>query len=48
MKTLLLLVSLLAFVSTVQAQQLGLITNTDGRKPMALDGESQAIVDPYE
>lgn len=48
MKTVLLLVSLLAFVSTVQAQQLDLIANTDGRKTMALDGEWQTIVDPYE
>ena len=48
MKTLLLLVSLLAFGSSVQAQQLGLIANTDGRKTVALDGAWQTIVDPYE
>jgi beta-glucuronidase len=48
MKTLLLLVSLLAFVSSVPAQQTGLIANTDGRKTIALDGAWQTIVDPYE
>ena len=48
MKTLLLLVSLLALVPSVQAQQIGLIANTDGRKTVALDGAWQTIVDPYE
>lgn len=48
MKTFILLVALLAFVSSVQAQQFGLIANTDGRKTIALDGDWQTIVDPYE
>ena len=48
MKTLILLVSLFAFVSSTQAQQIGLIGNTDGRKTTTLNGEWQTIVDPYE
>jgi beta-glucuronidase len=48
MKTLILLLALLASVSSAQAQQFGLITNTDGRKTVSLDGEWQTIVDPYE
>ena len=48
MKTMFLVVSLLAFVSSVQAQQIGLIANTEGRKTVALDGAWQTIVDPYE
>lgn len=48
MKTLILLVSLVAFVASAQAQQFGLIANTDNRKTIALDGEWQTIVDPYE
>ena len=47
MKTLI-LVSLLALVPCVRAQQVGLITNTEGRKMMSLDGQWQVIVDPYE
>ena len=48
MKTLILLVTLLVFVSPARAQQPGLIANTDGRKTVSLDGEWQTIVDPYE
>ncbi|HSD45323.1 MAG TPA: glycoside hydrolase family 2 TIM barrel-domain containing protein [Pyrinomonadaceae bacterium] len=47
-KLLLLLVALLAFVPAVRAQQLGLIANPDGRKTIELDGDWQAIIDPYE
>ena len=47
-KLLLLLGALLAFVPAVQAQQLGLIANPDGRKTIELDGQWQAIIDPYE
>ena len=47
MKTLI-LVSLLALVPCVRAQQVGLITNTEGRKMMSLDGQWHVIVDPYE
>ena len=48
MKTIILLLSLLAFVPSVRAQQIGLIANTDGRKSTSLDGKWQTIVDPYE
>ncbi|HEX7332833.1 MAG TPA: glycoside hydrolase family 2 TIM barrel-domain containing protein [Pyrinomonadaceae bacterium] len=48
MKTVILLLFLLAFVPSVRAQQLDLIANTDGRKTTSLDGKWQAIVDPYE
>ena len=45
---LLLVISLLVLVPSVRAQQVGLIANTDGRKTVSLDGQWQAIVDPYE
>ncbi len=48
MKPLILLLSLLAFVSSARAQQIDLIQNTDGRKVVNLDGQWQTIVDPYE
>lgn len=48
MKTFIFVVTLLAFVASAQAQQIGLIANTDGRKTVALDGDWQSIVDPYE
>ena len=48
MKTFIFVVTLLAFVVSAQAQQIGLIANTDGRKTMALYGDWQTIVDPYE
>ena len=48
MKTVILLLSLLVFMPSARAQQIGLIANTDGRKSISLDGKWQAIVDPYE
>ncbi|HEY0727726.1 MAG TPA: glycoside hydrolase family 2 TIM barrel-domain containing protein [Pyrinomonadaceae bacterium] len=48
MKTFIFVVTLLASVLSAQAQQIGLIANTDGRKTIALDGDWQTIVDPYE
>ena len=45
---LLLLVFLSVFIPSVQAQQLALIQNVDGRKTVSLDGPWQAIIDPYE
>jgi beta-glucuronidase len=47
-KQAILIIALLVLVPSVRAQQLGLITNTDGRKTISLDGQWQAIVDPYE
>lgn len=47
-KTLLLLLTLLALVPSTRAQQISLITNTDARKTTSLDGQWQTIVDPYE
>jgi hypothetical protein len=46
MKTFIFVVALFALVSSAQAQQIGLITNTDGRKTVALDGDWLTIVDP--
>jgi beta-glucuronidase len=46
MKFLILLIVLL--VPSVQAQQIGLIANTDGRKTVSLNGQWQTIIDPYE
>lgn len=48
MKSLILLVGLLAVVPAVRAQQVGLIANTDGRKTISLNGQWQTIIDPYE
>jgi len=48
MKLLILLIFLLVAGPTVQAQQIGLIANTDGRKTVSLNGQWQMIVDPYE
>src|SRR6266404_4910900 len=48
MKFLVLFVSFLAAIPCVQAQQSGLIANTDGRKTISLDGQWRTIVDPYE
>jgi beta-glucuronidase len=48
MKILILLIALLVFGPSVQAQQIGLIANTDGRKTVSLNGQWQTIVDPYE
>src|SRR5207253_10128626 len=48
MKSLVLLISLLAVIPCVQAQQTDLIANTDGRKTISLDGQWRTIIDPYE
>jgi beta-glucuronidase len=48
MKTALLWLALLLFVSTVDAQQAPLITNINGRSTISLDGPWQTIIDPYE
>ncbi|HYR76282.1 MAG TPA: glycoside hydrolase family 2 TIM barrel-domain containing protein [Pyrinomonadaceae bacterium] len=48
MKLFVLFVFLLAAIPCVQAQQIGLIGNTDGRKTISLDGQWKTIVDPYE
>src|SRR3569832_2487615 len=48
MKILILSIALLALVPSLQAQQIGLIANTEGRKTVSLDGAWQTIVDPYE
>jgi len=48
MKTLILVIALLALVPSVRAQQIGLIANSDGRKTVSLNGAWQTIVDPYE
>ncbi|HCX29581.1 MAG TPA: beta-glucuronidase [Blastocatellia bacterium] len=48
MKALLLLISLLAVIPCVRAQQTNLIANTQGRKTVSLDGQWQTIIDPYE
>src|SRR6266436_248637 len=48
MKTLIVLMFLFAVMPCVSAQQTSLITNTDGRKTVNLDGQWKVIVDPYE
>ena len=48
MKPILFLILLCFAVSTVQAQQTGLIANSDGRKTVSLNGQWQTIIDPYE
>ena len=48
MKIKILLISLLVLVPCARAQQMGLIANTEGRKTVTLDGQWQAIIDPYE
>src|ERR1700752_1302284 len=48
MKTFIFVVAMLVLVSSARAQQTDLITNTDGRKTVALKGDWQTIVDPYE
>src|SRR6266480_7621822 len=48
MKALLLLITIIAVVSCVRAQQTGLIANTDGRQTISLDGQWRTIIDPYE
>lgn len=39
---------LLALHSITQAQQIDLITNTEGRTTISLDGQWRTIIDPYE
>jgi len=48
MKALVLVIALLAIIGNVQAQQIDLIANTDGRKTISLDGQWRTIIDPYE
>ena len=48
MKSLIPFIFLIALVSSVRAQQIDLIQNTEGRKTTSLDGQWQAIIDPYE
>jgi len=48
MKSLLLLIFLLAVIPCIQAQQIDLIANLDGRKTISLDGQWRTIIDPYE
>ena len=48
MKRIFFLIFLFAAVSSVRAQQTGLIANTEGRKTVSLDGQWQTIIDPYE
>src|SRR4030095_12397441 len=48
MKAFILVLSMLAFAPSIRAQQIGLIANPDGRKTISLDGQWQAIIDPYE
>jgi beta-glucuronidase len=48
MRSLILLIALLATGPAVRAQQIGLIANTEGRKTVSLNGQWQTIVDPYE
>jgi len=48
MKPLIAFLFLLAVVPSGQAQQVGLIANTDGRRTISLDGQWQTIIDPYE
>ncbi len=48
MKKLIIFISLLTVMTSVHAQQPGLIANIDGRKTTSLDGQWQTIIDPYE
>ncbi|MCU1266521.1 MAG: glycoside hydrolase family 2, sugar binding [Acidobacteria bacterium] len=48
MKSILFLLLLYFAVPALQAQQTGLIANSDGRKALGLDGQWQTIIDPYE
>ena len=48
MKSLILLLVLLVLSPCVCAQSAGLITNTENRKTISLDGQWHVIVDPYE
>src|SRR3989440_6597389 len=48
MRPVLICIFLLAVLASIQAQQIDLIANTDGRKTVSLDGEWKTIIDPYE
>jgi len=48
MRPVLICIFLLAVFANVQAQQIDLIANTEGRKTVSLDGEWKTIIDPYE
>src|SRR5438270_12572741 len=48
MRTVLVCIFLLALLACVQAQQIDLIVNTEGRKTISLDGQWKTIIDPYE
>src|SRR5437667_11368263 len=48
MRSVLICIFLLAVLASIQAQQIDLIANTDGRKTVSLDGEWKTIIDPYE
>lgn len=48
MKTICLILLLLIAFGMVNAQQTGLIINTEGRKTISLDGKWRTIIDPYE
>jgi len=48
MRPVLICIFLLTVLANVQAQQIDLIANTDGRKTVSLDGEWKTILDPYE
>jgi len=48
MRPVLVCIFLLALLASIQAQQIGLIANTDGRKTISLDGQWRTIIDPYE
>src|SRR5215471_4536224 len=48
MRSMLVCILLLTVFTAVQAQQVGLIANPDGRKTVSLDGQWKTIIDPYE
>src|SRR2546423_12862986 len=48
MRPVLVCIFLLALLAGIQAQQIDLIANTDGRKTISLDGQWKTIIDPYE
>lgn len=48
MRVVLLCIMLVMVLTTSQAQQVGLIANSDGRQTVSLDGQWKVIIDPYE
>src|SRR5438270_12943587 len=48
MRPVLVCIFLLALLAGIQAQQIDLIANTDGRKTISLDGQWKTIIDTYE